>query len=295
MALKTIYLGLALLSISASLSASGFSTDQEAEVRRAVHLMDRKLPHPERRILLAVNIPASRLIAHTGGQKAWRNRFSPGSLAKIPLVWHLMTEGRLSQDYTWRCTRKFFPGGEGTGCDELIHEDIEYPARGQYYKCSLLKGHGVVSLEQALSVSCNHAFLNLHDRLSPDKWDRFCRSSGLLGRNSLLELDPQAEPGMLDAPCCPRDRLLLPVGFGLHVTPGAMAVFFTSLFSGGSVRTIVPAQSSRSGTPIGTLPLPTAVRNTILGGMRKAAHHGTARSLAIPGASILAKTGSGLI
>jgi len=74
-----------------------------------------------------------------------------------------------------------------------------------------------------------------------------------------------------------------------------MAVFFTSLFSGGSVRTIVPAQSSRSGTPIGTLPLPTAVRNTILGGMRKAAHHGTARSLAIPGASILAKTGSGLI
>jgi len=295
MALTSCILGLVCFSIATSVSASGLTPDDETAVRRAVHLMDDRLPHPERRIFLAVNIPASRLIAHTGGQKAWRSRFSPGSLAKIPLVWHLMTEGRLSQDYTWRCTGKFFPGGEDSGSDELIHEDVENPARGQYYKCSLLKGHGVVPLDQALSVSCNHAFLNLHDRLSPETWDRFCHASGLLRRDALLELDPRAEPGLLDTPICPRDRFLLPVGFGLHVTPGAMAVFYTSLFSGGTVRTMVPARSGRTGSPIGALPLPAAVLNTIRSGMSKAAHHGTARALAIPGASILAKTGSGLI
>jgi cell division protein FtsI/penicillin-binding protein 2 len=235
------------------------------------------------------------LIAHTGGQAAFNERFSPGSLAKIPLVWHLMAEGRLEAGYAWRCTGRFFPHGYGSGRDELIHEDVADPIAGQFYKCSLQKGHGLMTLVEALAVSCNHTFLSLHDRLTPTSWRSFCEQSGLTDSRALASLSPYPSSGLLDPPACQRDRFLLPLGFGLRVTPAGLAVFFTSLLSDGMVRTLVSAEGREAATLLRKIKLPPAARMTILQGMRAAVRRGTAKNLATPSISLIAKTGSGLV
>lgn len=271
------------------------SQQDEALIRQAVQTMDRTEPGRDRRIFLAVNIKQSRLIALTAGHDAWRVTASPGSLAKIPLVWHLAQRGRLKADYSWYCRGLFFPRGEDNSAGELIHEDVEDPERGQYYKCSRIKGHGLVSLPQALAVSCNHAFLNLHERLVPSAWQDFCLNSGLTGTACLNGLGPAPVPGGLKPPACPRDRFLLPLGFGLQVTPAGVAAFFTSFFSGGRVRTLAPLGSGQAGSRIGEVFLPPFARESIIQGMRAAVQSGTAKRLAPSGFSLLAKTGSGLV
>ena len=286
---------LAGLILAPSPDRGKLSLRDETLIRQAVQTMDRAEPGRDKRIFLAVNIRQSRLIAATGGQSAWTETHSPGSLAKIPLVWHLISRGRLAPDYSWRCTGRFFPRGEGSSADELIHEDVEDPTRGQYYKCSRLKGHGLVSLSEALSVSCNHAFINLHDRLDPSAWRDFCSASGLTGSACLGGLGPDPATGALDMPGCPRDRFLMPLGFGLRVTPAGVAAFFTSFFSGGTVRTLAPEGSGQAGIRVGQVPLPPLARSSILQGMRNAARTGTAKGLGNPGYSLLAKTGSGLV
>jgi hypothetical protein len=233
-----------------------------------------------RHISLVYDIAEDTTFAFPNERDAHAWYFSPGSLMKVPSLFYLIANGRISAEQRYICTGRFYPSGESPFRDELIHEDVFDPAPGQWYKCSLQKGHGDISAGEAIAYSCNLFFLALHEHFSKDAsalqgFADFCSLIGLKRAAKQIE-----EASRL---FCFRDRLHLSLGLPLQASVYEIAAAFSFLLASPLSNAADPIASSKA-------------REAIFEGMRAASRRGTARGLASFFApdGLLAKTGSGL-
>ncbi|MDR2733428.1 MAG: hypothetical protein LBC99_02145 [Spirochaetota bacterium] len=233
---------------------------------------------PRGLIAIVYDVQNQKIIASASDTAARADLFSPGSLMKVPSLLYLLAAGKLSAEYTYHCTGRYYPRGESTLRDELIHEDVREPLAGQWYTCSAAKGHGTVGAAEALAHSCNHYFMSLHALLESAadlrSFAEFCKSYGLAQiSRRLLEI---ANVGALST----RDRLHLSLGLPLRASVYEMTLFFAHLLRDDIAYPVGAAEA----------------RRIVLDGMRLAGSIGTARALGFQGKrTLLAKTGSGLL
>ena len=98
--------------------------------------------------------------------KQWRNKcindtYDPGSTFKPITLAAALEEGVVNMNTTFNCTGS-----------------VMVPGWGKPIKCSKRSGHGVQTLEQAVGNSCNPAFINMAQRLGPEKFFEYFKSFG---------------------------------------------------------------------------------------------------------------------
>jgi hypothetical protein len=281
-ALRLLLVCLMLLPIAASTPIKPHTPRNAVEA--AFDTMQEKAALGTRHIAIAYDVTEQKNLAAAQEHAARTELFSPGSLMKVPSLLYLLAAGKLDAQYTYRCTGRYYPRGESTLRNELIHEDVREPLPGQWYKCSSIKGHGLLTPAEAIAHSCNHFFMSLHTHFESagdlHNFAAFCVLYGL--EHIARRLTEMAAQG---SPLATRDRLHLVLGLPLRTSVYEMTIFFARVLSGD--------------TPYLDAARFLEARQIILEGMRLAASVGTARELgsledeAARGAPI-AKTGTGL-
>jgi hypothetical protein len=222
----------------------------------------------ERHIAIAYAVADQKILGIAHEEVAKTESFSPGSLMKVPSLLYLLAAGKLDTQYTYQCTGRYYPRGESTTRDELIHEDIREPLPGQWYKCGAVKGHGRLTPAEAIAHSCNHFFMSLHASFESAgelrNFAAFCELYGLeqiARRVTEIANTTQRTPNLL----CTRDRLHLMLGLPFRATVFEMMIFFARVLKG-DIHYPNPERFEEA-------------RQIILEGMRLASSVGTARNL----------------
>lgn len=113
---------------------------------------------------------------------------------------------------------------------------------GHYFRCHKRGGHGVVSLRQAIALSCDVYFYQLGSRLGIDTLAHYARRAGL-GEKTLVDL-PEEIPGLVPSvrwkvrqtlqPWHPGETVIVAIGQGaMAVTPIQAAHSIAGLALGG--------------------------------------------------------------
>ncbi|MDP1568813.1 MAG: penicillin-binding protein 2, partial [Vicinamibacterales bacterium] len=156
--------------------------------------------------------------------RAIQGRYSPGSTYKIVVATAALEEG-----VTTPTERIYCPGGGNF--------------YGRFFRCHLARGHGYVSLREALEKSCNTYFYTMGDRLGIDRLHKW---SNLLGLAGLSGIDlPNEVESIVPSSAWKRERtgerwypgetISVAIGQGqLSVTPMSLALMMTSVANGGT-------------------------------------------------------------
>jgi cell division protein FtsI/penicillin-binding protein 2 len=150
----------------------------------------------------------------------------------------------------------------------------------QIEDCWYHPGHGVLGLQEALALSCNHYFFRL---ASVTPWDRFrhtLQAANLVETSSTVPLFADEEA---------RLEFMMGRNGRMRVRPINLALAYAALFNGGK---LFAAASEASETE--SLGTPLAGWNTrlVLEGMLASADHGTGRLAAVSPQRVYAKTGT---
>jgi penicillin-binding protein 2 len=226
--------------------------------------------------------------------RATQERYSPGSTFKPLVALAGLKAGMVTPNTIVNC-----PGG--------------YRLGRRTWRCDVERGHGPLSLEGAISRSCDVYFYKLGDQLGIDRIADMARSLGL-GTTTGFGVMPEV-PGIIpdEAYYDKRVRGGYQKGFALNasigqgdvnVTPLQMAMAYAALANGGTVYR--PQIVQRLETPDGKVTqtfapeieqqakLDPAQREAVVAGMKAVLEKrgGTAYGLAIPGVSVAGKTGT---
>ncbi|MFH1176389.1 MAG: penicillin-binding protein 2 [Acidobacteriota bacterium] len=172
---------------------------------------------------------------------------------------------------------------------------------GHPYRCWQKGGHGRVSVEEALEVSCDTFFYRLAQDAGIDRLATWARSLGL-GQTSGIELAGESA-GLVPDDAWSRQARghqwyageTISVGIGqgpILATPLQLAVAYAALVNGG--RVFRPHLVDDDSAPSRSLGISPAVLDTVGRGMRRvvAGDRGTARRLAHVGVPLAGKTGT---
>ncbi len=202
---------------------------------------------------------------------AIRGRYPPGSTFKLIVAYALLDGGYIGPHDEVACSGS-------------------YSASGTLHPCSTRNGHGSTRIVRALSDSCNVFFYEQGARLGKD------RIRAAVDGFKLLEptgLDP-AEPTGLFPDDLPAEQAYL-LGAGnlssLQVTPLNMLVAFAGLVGDGSCRKPWFAERPQRAVRA-TLPSLFEYQALLMDGLEGAVDHGTATAAAVPGETVLGKTGT---
>jgi cell division protein FtsI/penicillin-binding protein 2 len=176
------------------------------------------------------------------------------------------------------------------GPHDEVSCDGAYSSGGTLHPCSVRKGHGRPNVVRALAESCNVFFYQLGGRLGRD------RVRGAVDDFALLEptgFDP-SEPAGEFPDDLPDDQLFL-LGAGnltsVRVTPLSMLVAFSGLVGDGQCRR--PWRGDRPrGESRASMPALFEYQALLMDGLEGAVEFGTATSAAVPGETVLGKTGT---
>ncbi|OPZ62761.1 MAG: Penicillin-binding protein A [Firmicutes bacterium ADurb.Bin506] len=213
--------------------------------------------------------------------RALSGLYPPGSCIK-PLVAAAALDGRwIEPDDEWHCDGWIRAGGTGIS-------DVE-------------GGHGTLSLEQALAVSCNTYFAHIAMATGSDLRHRLTA----MGLDSYLDVQSPSASASLGASeswATPEGLAQMAIGQGdMVVTPLHMAVVYAAIANGGTmwrpslVRRVVDADGNtvKSWRPVSTgKAMRPASAAAIETGLRAAANWGTASAANISGAEVFGKTGT---
>jgi penicillin-binding protein 2 len=151
--------------------------------------------------------------------------YSPGSVFKIVMAMAGLSEGVIGPDTTFNC------GGSAV-------------FRGRRFRCWKREGHGAVSVERAMKVSCDIFFYNTGDRLGVDKIHDYANKL-TFGEISHIDLDGE-RPGLVPSTkwanekqhrkWYPSETISVSIGQGpLIVTPLQVANMVAAVANGGKV------------------------------------------------------------
>jgi penicillin-binding protein 2 len=160
--------------------------------------------------------------------RAIQGLYSPGSVFKIVMAMAGLSEGVIGPDTTFSC------GGSGVFF-------------GRRFRCWKREGHGGVSVERALKVSCDIFFYTTGGRLGVDKINEYARQL-TFGEISHIDLDGERagivpsqkwrmeHPVHGDTKWYPAETISVAIGQGpLIVTPLQVANMTSAVANGGKV------------------------------------------------------------
>lgn len=168
--------------------------------------------------------------------------------------------------------------------------DGAYSSAGTLHPCSVRKGHGRPNVVRALAQSCNVFFYELGGRLGRDRIRKAVDDFALLEPTGFDPSEPQGEfPDDL------RDDQLFLLGAGnltsVRVTPLSMLVAFSGLVGDGQCRR--PWRGDRPrGESRASMPALFEYQALLVDGLEGAVEFGTATAAAVPGETVLGKTGT---
>ena len=229
-------------------------------------------------------------MTHSDARNAmWRNycisdTYEPGSTAKPFTVAAALEEGIVTPNNTFICD-----GFEMVG--------------GWRIKCSSRYGHGLLTLEESLMVSCNDAMMDIGAKLGANRFSRY-QSIFNLGARTGIDLPGEASTaGLLYTPERMDVSSLATNSFGqnFNVTMIQMASAYCSILNGGNyyVPRVAKQILNEQGAVVKKLE-PVLVRETIgestSNFLKKAlfrtVSEGTGSAAAVPGYEIGGKTGT---
>lgn len=144
------------------------------------------------------------------------SNFNVGSVYK-PLLAGAALEAGISPDETYEC--------EGS-----IEVD------GHVYRCAHGKGHGTVTMSDALAVSCNGYFIQLGQRLGPDAIVQYSQTMGLGESTVIFNTFKTARGNLPTVEDLQNTGALASVSFGqgtLLATPLQITAFMNTIANGG--------------------------------------------------------------
>ncbi len=256
-----------------------------------------------------------------------RPGFDPNHLSKGISVgeWQALQEATAGRPLFPRAIAAFYPPGSlfkpvvaiaalesgDWSVDTAVRCDGVFERGNIRVRCSSLHGHGTITLEKALEVSCNPYFCEMGLQMGLETIRRMAADLGI-GRRTGIELDGE-QPGLLPDAAWKRrrfgegwwegDTANLSIGQGfLGVTPLQMAVVGSALATGGRVprprliRLVRRADGRVEETPLSVRNLGWSVANwnAVVRGLRRAVESpsGTARLVRLSTTSVAAKTGT---
>jgi cell division protein FtsI/penicillin-binding protein 2 len=214
-------------------------------------------------------------------------RFPPGSCAK-PLAAALMLDhgsSAFSAESPMRCSGRFYPPQSSAfASNDYAIFNIQQD-HGAYFKCSLRDGHGLVSLPQALSLSCNVFFLT-----KASQWENFYPE--FINAWDLLS-DPVTKIKHRDDASTQFQRSAAAIGEGsLRITPLKLAQCYSALFTGSPL--LVPSRDGSARTA-GDVSVSRGSRERISAILSDVVRAGTLRDISVKRKDlrlIAAKTGT---
>ena len=224
--------------------------------------------------------------------RAIQGRYSPGSTFKIVVATAALEEELVTPDFTVNC-----------GGGAMFH--------GDYFKCHLRGGHGVVDMRRALEKSCNVYFYTLGNMLGVDRIHKWAEKLGLTGKTG-IDL-PNEQDSLVPSTEWKWKRTgekwyageTISVSIGqaqVSVTPASLAVMMATVANGGTRVTpyVVRAVDEGGGWKL-TVPPAAAERVAFRPETLSALHDGlwrvvnaagTGRRARIPGRDVAGKTGT---
>jgi len=178
----------------------------------------------------------------------------------------------------------------------LLGPHDEVPCNGAYshdgtlHPCSVRKGHGRPNVVRALAESCNVFFYGLGGRLGRDRIRAAVDDFALLDPTGF---DPAEPPGEFPEELSDDQLFLLGAGnlTSVRVTPLSMLVAFSGLVGDGQCRR--PWRGDRPrGETRASMPALFEYQALLVDGLEGAVEFGTATSAAVPGETVLGKTGT---
>lgn len=275
--------------------SSRFTAEELMELGRQEAMDAHNRKNPDNRIALEqVDANFSREDILSYGQQVawnqvWRNfavsdTFEPGSPSKIFTVAAGLEEGVLT-------------GNESFFCDG--YQEVG----GHRIKCVNRNGHGMLTLEESLMVSCNDAMMQI---AAMEGRDRFAKYQQLFGFGSRtgIDLPGEADTSRLiytEENMKPSDLATNAFGQSFNCTMVQMAAAYASVINGGSyyephvVRQILNDQGSIVEKPEPVLVRETVSESTsnyIKQALLRTVNEGTGGSAAVIGYDIAGKTGT---
>ncbi|HEY4641048.1 MAG TPA: penicillin-binding protein 2 [Thermoanaerobaculia bacterium] len=223
--------------------------------------------------------------------------YSPGSVFKTVMAVAGLAEGAIGPGTTFDC------GGSGVFF-------------GRRFRCWQKNGHGAVSVERALKVSCDIFFYNTGARLGVDRISQWAKDLGF-GNITQIDLDGE-KAGIVPSTAWaatkqhrkwyPSETISVSIGQGpLIVTPLQVAVMMGSIANGGTVYRPHVVRFIEHANPDNTvqrykvatqalhhLKIPTDVAGHVHNGLWKVVNEegGTASNARITGLNVAGKTGT---
>ncbi|MEO7993983.1 MAG: penicillin-binding protein 2 [bacterium] len=183
-------------------------------------------------------------------------------------------------------------------CDGVFHTPTHD------FHCNSLSGHGAVTIERGIAVSCNEYFYQLGDKLGVDRISKYAEALGL-GQRTGIDL-PLERQGLVPTrdwklqqygeKWYQGDTLNYAIGQSkINVTPLQQAALYAFIANGG--HPVVPHLNADAApaTPTITLQVRPETLATIRAGLRDVVTIGTARSInvnPVPGLMLAGKTGT---
>lgn len=202
---------------------------------------------------------------------AVRGRYPPGSTFKLIVAYALLDQGLIGPHDEVTCSGSF-------------------SAAGTLHPCSARSGHGSTSIVRALSDSCNVFFYEQGGRLGKDRIRATVEEFKLLEPTGFDAGEPR---GVFPDELPVEQAYLLGAGnlSSLQVTPLNMLVAYGGLVGDGQCRK--PWQGERPhGVVQASLPSLFEYQALLMDGLEGAVDHGTATAAAVPGETVLGKTGT---
>ncbi len=200
-----------------------------------------------------------------------RHRYPPGSTFKLLTAYALLDDDLIGPHDEVSC------GGA-------------YTVDGTLYPCSVRTGHGPTNLVGALANSCNVFFYEQGRRLGLRRIREAVDTFRLLEPTGF---DPAEPRGRFPDDATESDAFLLGAGntSRIEVTPLSMLVAFSGLVGDGQCRLPWRGDRPRGGVRA-SLPALFEYQALLVDGLEGAVEYGTATAAAVPGETVLGKTGT---
>lgn len=253
--------------------------------------------------VIIMNVESAEIDYVYNPEWALRKRFPPGSIAKVwsavVLLEHASAMG-FNPGIRVSCRGRFFPDLSlaFTRSDvKVFNLPFDREAGKRYFRCALKRGHGTVSIREALVHSCNVFFITAageNHRLFPELLEKTWHLAGNTGARlrSVKEL-----PNIMNAKPSPFQAAASAIGEGglLRVSPLKVAQTFCALFKGSPL--LSPFQPPYRGTRRQyPLRISSDTRNRLKNLLAQALHSGTLRRMKVDHDRvqiIAGKTGTG--
>lgn len=259
-----------LLSAAVVLAVMGTAMAAHSLTYGSAGIPDSLCPGEEGISWIIVEIRSGRVIEAMNPQKLFAPPRSVGSLMKVLAAYRAVSMGLWDPGAIHFC-RPWKKGG----------------------RCWNPNGHGIVNLEQAISISCNDYFLRLESCLDPDETIAWYSSIGVAGLSGIRRADrtgpDSADRTVSGSSTIPRGRL---IGHDDEATavPASVLTAVAALFNGGWTFRLDTGSFKLSGR---IAPSPEALA-VIRRGMAGCSWSGTGSPSPDPALTVLGKTGTSL-